>query len=144
MDLKEFYWKDCRKREIATPGLMVHPVKLLMLDLPRKRYRHAHNGYYKDPAHSRNVPLIHMSAMRTMKYPSLTLETWSFLPPFLLRHPSGRTDNPACTNWERVTSLKRERGWGLHKLTSSCTCWSHKTVAILCLATALFFGVSDG
>jgi len=67
-----------------------------MLDLPRKRHKHACNWYYKDPAPSRNVTLVHMSATWTMKYPFPTLEKLSFLLPSL-EHPSGRADKLACT-----------------------------------------------
>lgn len=106
MDLKEFYWKDCRKTETATSDLMVHPLNLLVLDLPRKRYKHAHNGYHNNPAHSRNVLLILMSAVQIKKSPSLTLETWSFLLPFLLKRPSGRT---VCLHRLRQSHIFKDR-----------------------------------
>lgn len=119
MDLDKFYWKDCRETETATPGLMAHPGKLLMLDLPRNRYKHAHNGYYKGSVCRRDVPLIH--PMQAMISPGPALKTWSFLLSFPLWHPSGRTDNSDCTERERITPLYSERGLGLHKLTSNCS-----------------------
>jgi len=86
MDLNKFYWKDCTKIKTDMPDLMVQPVKLLMLVLPRKGYKCAHNGYYKDVAYSVNALLIHLATVQIPPYPS-TLETWSLLPLILLRIP---------------------------------------------------------
>lgn len=47
MDLNKFYWKDFRKIKTDMPDLMVQPVKLLMLVLPKKGYKCAHNGHIK-------------------------------------------------------------------------------------------------
>lgn len=67
---------------------------------------------YKGPAYNRNVPLIHMSAMQTVKSPPLTVEHGvSSCPSFSDILQEGQTTLPAQT--EKNSYFQREKDVGV-------------------------------
>lgn len=67
---------------------------------------------YKDPAYSRNVPLIRMSAMQTVKSPPLTVEHGvSSCPSFSDILQEGQTTLPAQT--EKNSHFRRQKDVGV-------------------------------